>query len=113
MPNVRPFFLFVGDMATWQRSGRGLPDMDGAAFVDFRDITAETLARFKPDILLCPLFVPAFDARDVAMRLAELGYKGLLRAVTQPLPRPELVIAEVSLVAPDLDFDLFEIPDAI
>lgn len=104
--------LVVGPIAVWHNSQKQLPQIEGVAFVDFSDLTAETLALTKPDFILSALMSAGFDAMDMARVLAELGYKGSYRAVSEELPCPDVVVADVGAVAPDLDFDVVQLNGA-
>lgn len=101
--------MVVGPILQWQAAQKQLPDVDGVAFVDFADLTAERLASEAPDFVISALMDTAFDALDLAHVLSEFGYQGCYRAVTEILPRPALVLAEVAAIAPELDFDVFQI----
>ena len=72
------------------------------------DLSAELLAKFKPDCVLAPLFGVECDVMDIAARLTQLGYRGLLLAVSDPLPNPQAIRAEIQAANPDLTFDLIE-----
>lgn len=76
--------------------------------VGFDAITAALLTREQPDCILAPLVIGTLDILDIAERLTALGYRGLLLAVTPPLPNPRLVTAEVRAACPNLQFDLIE-----
>jgi|GEM_PF-3207582 len=78
----------------------------------FSELTAELLARVKPDCILAPLVGIECDVVEVASRLNRLGYHGLLLAVTGPLPNPTVIRAEVRAANPNLTFDLIENPPA-
>ena len=97
--------LVIGDLDQWVAAGRPLPDGE-IAYAVVGDLNRALLRRLSPDLVLAPLSTPAFDAFEVARRLARAGYRGPFRAVTLPLPHPDLVRDEVAAVAPDLDFDL-------
>lgn len=89
-----------------------LEHLDGATvtLVQFRALDARLLARVGPDVVLAPLFSTEFDITDLAERLEVLGYRGALRAFTRPLPEPRVVLAEVRIGWPKLDFDLIVLP---
>lgn len=78
----------------------------GYRFACFSELNIPLLESVAPDMVVSALIGDGFDAIDVARRLACLGYRGPYRALSQPLPRPGLVRAEVRAAAPDLDFDL-------
>lgn len=76
----------------------------------FSRLDASLLARAEPDVVLAPLFSADFDITDLAAHLVRLGYRGALRAFTQPLPAPRVVISELRSDWPQLDFDLIILP---
>jgi hypothetical protein len=101
--------LIIVDLSRWALSGRTVPDVPGVAFADFAELSSALLARVRPDVVLSPLSSDAFDAEDVAQRLTQLGYSGRYRAVTPAVANPAAVGGDIRAVAPDLDFDLFQL----
>lgn len=79
----------------------------GCHFACPEDIGWALLARLSPGLILSPLIFGRLDVLDLAGRLATLDYRGRYRAVSPPLPRPEVICAEVARQAPGLDFDLW------
>ena len=75
----------------------------------FDALSAALLAEVQPDCVLAPLFGIECDVVEVAARLTQLGYRGLLLGVTAPLPNPRAIKAEVQAANPDLTFDLIEV----
>jgi hypothetical protein len=69
-----------------------------------------TLDEVKPDCVVAPLFSADADVLEVAERLAELSYIGVLLAVSPPIPNPKLIRAEIKAISPDIVFDLITIP---
>ncbi|EPX86147.1 hypothetical protein ruthe_00956 [Rubellimicrobium thermophilum DSM 16684] len=104
--------LVIGNLRSWHAEGRILPEIEGFHFARFEDLSADLLHALKPDLVLSPLMGEDFDALDVAQRLDALGYAGRYRALTNPVPDPDAIRAEMRSVAPDLDFDLFVINDS-
>lgn len=102
-----PVMLVVGDLDGWRRAGRGVPSLPGCHFVGFADVTAATLARVAPDVVLSALFAADFDALELARRLADLGFRGRYRALAAGLPSPGVIRAEIAAAAAEVDFDLF------
>jgi len=98
--------LIVGDVRQWLSDGRDLPRVSQVSFVEFGNLSRTLLDDIAPDMVLSPLVSGSFDALDVAMRLHDLGYDGRMRAISPPLPDPVLVVREVHLLCPSLDFDL-------
>lgn len=105
-PGLR--LLIIIDLPRWDASGRAVPQLPGVTYADFTALTPELLDRVKPDIVLSPLTADAFDAGDVAVRLAACGFRGRYRAVTQPVADPNTVGRDIRDIAPDVDFALFE-----
>jgi hypothetical protein len=104
--------LVIGNLLSWEREGRPVPSLDGFRFTSFADLDEHLLNGLKPEVVLSALMGESFDAVDVARRLAELGFTGRYRALTNMLPNADAVRDEVREVAPDLDFDLFVIRPA-
>ena len=72
-------------------------------------MTAALLRVTAPDLVLSALMGDDYDVIDLALRLALLDFTGRYRALTSGLPNPRVVLAEVHQVAPDIDFDLFDL----
>ena len=104
-----PVMLVVGDLKGWLRAGRSLPTGDGLHFVGFADLDAKRLADVAPDIVLSALLAPDFDVIDLALRLEELDFTGRYRAISDDLPSPGVVVAEIRQHAPGIDFDVLMI----
>jgi hypothetical protein len=92
--------------------GEALPDAlpldagDPPNVISPDDISAETLAALRPDVVLTPLVGAGFDCLDVAVALCAAGYRARLRAVVRYVPNPGLVRREIAASCPGLDFDL-------
>lgn len=87
-----------------------MPDIPGFHFTGFRALDAALLARVAPGVIISALAQRDFDVLDVALRLAELGFRGRYRAITRYLPNPRVVVHEVRAVAPFIDFDVVFFP---
>lgn len=98
--------LAVGDPEEWVRSGCALPSDGDIAFVAFQDIDQELLEKLTPPVIMSPLLSTGFDCIDLAEVLSGVGYEGRYRVVTKRLPKPNVVIREISQLCPKLDFDL-------
>ena len=85
---------------------------EGSVLVNVRleELDLDLLHRVKPDCVLTPLVGIGCDVLDVASRLTKLGYQGLLLAVTDPLPNPHVIKAEIQASIGAIRFDLIEIP---
>jgi hypothetical protein len=99
--------LVIGNLRTWEREGRPVPDLDGFRFASFAELDEQHLTDPVPDVVFSALMGESFDAVDVARRLAELGYAGRYRALSNAVPSSDTIRDEIRDVAPDLDFDLF------
>jgi hypothetical protein len=101
--------LIVGEITRWQDIGRDLPRIGQVEYCEYTALDQDMLGRLQPGIILCPLVSRGFDILDIAVLLCHLGFTGRLRVLVPPLPTPEVVIREVSILCPALDFDMIEI----
>lgn len=106
-----PVTLIVGDAAAWISAGRSLPDDPSLHFVSYEEMSRRLVDSVAPDIILAPLLGQGFDALDLAVMLEEFQFEGRFRALCPTLPNPKLVMAEIQLLCPSVDFDLFVIDD--
>lgn len=95
----------VGDTDEWIREGKFLP-RDDMAFLAFRDLDEDTLAALRPAVVFSPLLAKTFDCIDLALLLSQLGYEGKYRAVSENVPKPEVIEREVRQLCPRLDFQI-------
>ncbi|SMY07411.1 hypothetical protein [Flavimaricola marinus] len=102
--------IVIGPLSQLSTMDRQLPSVEGVSFVDFADLPAHCFETEPPDIIVSALVGPTFDVLDVARFLESVGFKGAYRALSEGLPYPSVVLAEVAAVAPDLDFDVFIVP---
>ncbi len=96
--------LAIGDMDEWRQRGHVTPSESSVAFARFEDVTVELLDRLSPSCVLSPALSRRFDCIELAQLLHTYGYKGRYRAISDDLPRPELVEREVAQLCPDLNF---------
>ena len=96
--------LAVGDMDEWVRRGNAAPTDSSIAFARIEEVTAELLDQLSPSCVLSPALSHRFDCIDLAQILHAYGYKGRYRAISDDLPRPELVEREVAQLCPSLNF---------
>jgi hypothetical protein len=61
----------------------------------FAILDAALVDRVAPDLVMFPLFGAGYDALQVVERLGQIGYRGRLCCVTDPLPAPEVVRQEL------------------
>ena len=102
--------LIVGDIVRWKTLGRLQTDVAHCVFVNLDDVDPTSLRRIAPDLVLSPLVSDGFDAVDVAIRLMLADYSGRYRVVAEHMPDANIVRAEISAIAPGLDFDLLVLP---
>ena len=76
------------------------------AYSELHELTEATLTALGPGLVLSPVVAPTFDCIDVALLLKGLGYRGSYRALSVPLPNPDIVRREIRALCPDLDFDV-------
>lgn len=62
----------------------------------------ECLMKYRPELIVTPLFSERFDAVDVAETLAFAGYYGELWAIGPALPNPRLIERELRDVAQNI-----------
>lgn len=100
--------LVVGNLDHWLVAGDGLGKIANTVFCNYDDLTADFLSDLQPDIILSPLVSTYFDMMDLAIKLDQLNYEGRVRAITLPLPNPDLIVREIRFECPALDFDLIQ-----
>jgi hypothetical protein len=71
-------------------------------------LSAEMIASVMPDAVIGPLITRDWDIVDLGIALESMGYRGDLYALTEPLPRAELVIREVGALCRSLTVRLLE-----
>lgn len=101
--------LVVGDITLWRASGRALPQIAHTKFCEFSDLDHTFLKNHQPDIILTPLVSIEFDIWDMAVVLDDQNYEGRVRAMTPPLPNPDIILGEIRFEFPALDFDIIEV----
>lgn len=60
----------------------------------------------KARLVIAPLFTLKFDAIDIGQKMSS-GAK--LRLVSQPLPRPNMVLREIAEACPEIDIDFLDV----
>lgn len=101
-----PLILVVGEVACGLSSGSNLPADSNFVFTSFNDITAQMIAAKKPEVILSPLLCPTFDCIDLAIILRNINYKGRYRIMAPALPKPKVILAEISVLCGNLDVEL-------
>lgn len=111
--NEKAVTLVIGEIARWSLQGRTMPDVTDLTYVDFKELSPETVAHVEPDVILSPLVTDAFDAFQIAKYLESFGYRGRYRAVAPHLPNIAMVREEIKAAAPDIDFDIVVMPPTL
>lgn len=108
-PQARSRILVVGPV---QEIPEVLGETMGASAViaPFAALDAGLLARVRPDAVLAPVIGTDHDLADLAERLSDLGYRGVLRCYCRPLPRRADVLAALAEAFPDIALELVEVP---
>ena len=101
--------LIIGDLRRWKSEGRDTASYGNFTFLSLAELTGHVLSDVTPKIILSPLIADDFDALDVAVTLASLGYSGCYRALTSLSEDAVVIRQEISAVAPLLDFDILSI----
>lgn len=83
---------------------------DGTMVIAYADFTVEKLTRINPDFVVARLVSYSFDCTDVARKLVDGGFKGKMRVLCTPLPKPELVSDELRATFPSLEIELWLVP---
>ncbi len=110
---LRPIILAVGEVDKWKRSGRALPQDSQIVLAEFHDISPELLQTLNPDVVLSPLLCPAFDCLDLAQALTRSGFRGRYRIIAPALPDPAVIISEIEMLCPGLDFSFIFTTDGL
>ena len=98
--------LVVGNIEDFLAQKHKLPEIADTVFCEISDLDQEFMEAHKPDIILSPLVTSQFDVMELAITLDQLDFAGRFRAITAPLPNPELISTEIRFECPALDFDL-------
>lgn len=98
--------IFIGNTDGWMDSDTVLPKMANTKTCSIQDLTHAFFAEYRPDIVLSPLVTSQFDVLELAIKLDQLNFEGRFRAITAPLPAPEIILSEIRFECPALDFDL-------
>lgn len=100
--------VLVIDAPSSLRQLKPQPGQQSVVVTQKRMLSTDMIRRIRPDAIIGPLITPDWDIVDLGLELERLGYRGDLFAMTQPLPRAELVIREVSALCPALNVRLLE-----
>lgn len=74
--------------------------------VRYGEFTDLSLEKYRPELVIAPLFSEFFDAVDVAETLAFAGYFGELWTICPELPNPQLIEQELREVSGGLSLRL-------
>jgi len=85
------------------------PGQQSVIVTQKRMLCESMIRTIRPDAIIGPLITAEWDIVDLGLELEKLGYRGDLFALTQPLPRAELVIREVSAVCQALNVRMLEV----
>lgn len=86
--------------------------LDGLAVksLDFEALDDNTLDKYRPEVVVAPLFSEACDIVDVAEALSFAGYFGELWAVGPDLPNPTVIEREIREFAGHIVFRIVSDP---
>lgn len=104
--------LVIGDLTQWAARGRLRMAPDQCEFVDITQLDQVTIRRYDQGLIVAPLLSGAFDAFDIAEKLAAAQFAGMFRVVADAVPNADLIRTEIEAAAPGLDFDLIVLPAA-
>lgn len=102
--------LAVGDTAEWLRRKKPVPPGGHIVLASFSDLSRPLLERLRPKLVLSPLLARDFDCIDLAQMLFALGFTGQYRVISNDLPDPGIVLAEIRTLCPGLDFGVLRAP---
>lgn len=109
----RAVTLVVGDVVRWTTEGRTMPYVEDLTYVDFDQLSEDTITTIRPDVVLSPLVTDGFDAYQVTRFLASVAYEGRYRAISQVLPNLQMIRNEIRAVGPAIDFDIVIMPPTL
>ena len=98
--------LVVGNIEQLLNSERDLTQYADTVFCVIKDLTPAFLVIHQPDVILAPLVTSQYDVMELAIKLDQLNFEGRFRALTAPLPDPDIIMSEVRFECPALDFGL-------
>lgn len=101
--------MAIGDTKIWKSIVGSLPSHREIVFAGIDDIDLGRMELLMPELVVSPVVTPSFDCLDVAHRLADLGFAGAYRALSQTMPDISMIRREVRALYPNLDFDILQI----
>lgn len=78
-------------------------------YTHFALLTRDMIERLAPVSIIAPLIADHFDILDVALFLQQIRFPGDLRILSRPLPRADLVMAEIRALCPDVSITLLSL----
>ena len=107
-PHQRRRLLIVGPV---QEIPEVLGEAAGASAVlaPFAALDAALLARAAPDVVLAPVIGTEHDIADLAERLSDIGYRGVLRCYSRPVPRRAEIAAGLAEAFPEIAVEFVEV----
>ena len=106
----QPLTLVIGDQRAWDVNASHPPFIEGFKFIDIDALEAKVFDNFPAAIVLSALMTRNQDAIEIARKLKEFSFEGRYRVIADALPNPDLVAREVKAAAPDIDFEVLNLP---
>jgi len=106
----QPLTLVVGDQSAWDASEKRPPMIPGFKFIDIDALDASVFEDFPATIVLSTLMARGRDVIEIARLLSDLAFSGRYRVIADGLPNPDLVTQEVAAAAPEIDFEVLNLP---
>jgi len=73
-----------------------------------RLLSRKMLETVRPDVIVAPLIAAEWDLVELGEVLEDLGYCGVICALSRPLPRGDLILGELGALYPGLTFRMVE-----
>lgn len=81
-----------------------------AVLAPFSALDAGLLVRVRPEVIVAQVIGTDHDVADLAERLADMGFVGVLRSYSRPIPRRDEVAQALAEAFPDIRFEFVELP---
>lgn len=91
--------------------GQARPD-EHLLILSLAELCKEIVTDFDADAAVFSLFGQQEDATQIVTRLGEIGFSGKCIVLAPALPRPDLVLAELTALCPTLNLELILAADA-
>ena len=79
----------------------------GIWFAPYPELADRLAQPPRPDMVLSPVIGQGFDLFDIARIIRTTGYRGKLRGLSDGLPRPQMILAELRAEFPDMDINIY------